>query len=85
MYSGRHCTRSQDRTYRAGSLVVLRNLAVTLDPQHPDGPLNDMECKAPVQTKLKELGISTRDVQKAMTMAEIHDDVKILVAQMAAL
>ncbi len=57
-------------------------LAAVLDPQKPDGPLNDLECKDSLQTKLKELRISTSDVWKAMTEAEIHGDLKILVSQM---
>lgn len=60
-------------------------LAVALDPQKPDGPLNDMECKAPLHTKLKELGLSTCDVWNAMNEAEIQDDLKSLVDQMAGL
>ncbi|WP_282152729.1 hypothetical protein [Ruegeria atlantica] len=59
-------------------------LAVELDPQNTDSPLNNMECKAHLQAKLKELGISMSDVWKDMTEAEIHNDLKTLVSQMAA-
>lgn len=60
-------------------------LAVTLDSQKSDSPLNEMECKAPLQLKLKELGVSSLDVWKAMTAEEIHGDLKIVVSQMASL
>jgi len=58
-------------------------LNTKLEPQKIDGPLNDMECKDPLNLKLKELGISTMDIWKAMTEDEIHKDVKTLVSQMA--
>lgn len=62
-----------------------RGLSTALDPQKNDSPLNDMECKKPLQAKLKELGLSTSDTWNAMTVEEVHDDMKTLVSQMAEL
>ncbi len=60
-------------------------LSAALDPQKNDSPLNDMECKKPLQGKLKELGLSTSDTWNAMTVDEVHEDMKTLVSQMAEL
>jgi hypothetical protein len=48
-----------------------------------DGPLNNMECKEPLNLKLKELKLSTSKLWASMNEDEIHEDVKILVSQMA--
>lgn len=50
-----------------------------------DGPLNNMECKEPLNLKLKELKLTTSKLWNSMNQDEIHEDVKILVSQMAEL
>lgn len=58
-------------------------LSRTLDHTGSDGPLNNMECKEPLNLKLKELKLPTSKLWASMNEDEIHEDVKILVSQMA--
>ncbi|WP_353315092.1 AAA family ATPase [Shimia sp. NS0008-38b] len=58
-------------------------LAPMFDYTNADGPLDNMQCKDPLNRKLKELKLSTMDVWTTMSEDEIHGDVKILVSQMA--